>query len=68
MKQHDEGTRDEINKEGARRYAEGVRENSRGGKSRAQAREAARALDGPEGDELRRAERAGKAAKQQPRR
>jgi len=57
---------DQINKEGARRYNEGVRENK--DESREQARDAARALDSPEGKELRRAEREGKAAAKQPRR
>lgn len=51
---------DEINREGARRYGDGVRQNARAGKSEAQARDAADALDGPEGDALRAAERAGK--------
>jgi len=51
---------DEINREGARRYGDGVRENARSGKSEEQARDAAEALDGPEGEKLREAERAGK--------
>jgi hypothetical protein len=59
---------DRINKEGARRCQEGVREHARSGASRDEAREAARALDSPEGGELRRAERAGKAAAKLPRR
>jgi hypothetical protein len=54
--------------ENARRYDAGVRENARGGKSDRQAREAAESLEGPEADELRRAEHEGKAAKEQPRR
>lgn len=52
---------DEINREGARRYGEGVRENARAGNSDEQAHEAAEALDGPEGEALRQAENAGKA-------
>lgn len=58
---------DGINREGARRYDEGVRENARSGASDRQAREAARAIDGPEGEELRDAEREGKAAAHKPR-
>lgn len=61
-RQRDEQPNDEINREGARRYGEGVRENARSGKSDQQAREAAKALDGPEGQVLRDAERKGKAA------
>lgn len=67
MMTHDEASprdatkSDEINREGARRYGEGVRENARAGKSDEQARDAAEALDGPEGESLRAAERAGKA-------
>jgi hypothetical protein len=53
---------DHINAEGARRYGKGARQNARTGASDQQARDAARALDGPEGDELRDAEREGKAA------
>jgi hypothetical protein len=56
------GGEDQINREGARRYAEGAKANARSGASEQQAREAAKALDGPEGDELRDAEREGKAA------
>jgi len=52
---------DEINREGARRYGAGVRANARAGKSDEQARDAAEALDGPEGDALRQAENAAKA-------
>jgi len=56
---------DQINREGARRYDDGVRANVPA--SDRQAREAARALDGPEGDALRKAEREGKApAKRRP--
>jgi len=67
MRAHDEASEkdatkgDEINREGARRYGEGVRANARAGKSEEQARDAAEALDGPEGESLRAAERAGKA-------
>lgn len=53
---------DGINREGARRYDEGVREHARSGAPEREAKDAARALDGPEGDRLRDAERAGKAA------
>ncbi len=53
---------DGINREGARRYDEGVREHARSGAPQREAKDAARALDGPEGDELRDAEREGKAA------
>lgn len=59
-------TNDEINSEGARRYGEGVRDNARSGKSDQQARDAAKALDGPEGQALRDAERKGKAAARRP--
>jgi hypothetical protein len=52
---------DGINREGARRYDEGVREHARSGAPQHEAKDAARALDGPEGDELRDAEREGKA-------
>lgn len=52
---------DGINREGARRYDEGVREHARSGAPDREARDAARALDGPEGEDLRDAERAGKA-------
>lgn len=59
---------DGINREGARRYDQGVREHARTGAPEREARDAARALDGEEGDELRDAEREGKAAahKQRP--
>jgi hypothetical protein len=53
---------DGINRAGARRYDEGVREHARSGAPEREARAAERALDGPEGDELREAEREGKAA------
>lgn len=53
---------DGINREGARRYDEAVRDHARSGAPAREARDAARALDGPEGDELRDAEREGKAA------
>jgi hypothetical protein len=53
---------DGINREGARRYDQGVREHARSGAPEREARDAARALDGPEGEELRDAEREGKAA------
>lgn len=52
---------DGINREGARRYDQGVREHARSGAPEREARDAARALDGPEGEELRDAEREGKA-------
>ena len=60
--QRKEPAGDQINSEGARRYAEGAKANARSGASDAQAHEAAKALDGPEGKELRRAEQVGKAA------
>jgi len=53
--------KDEINREGARRYDAGVRANVRSGGSEQQAREAERAIDGPEGAKLREAEKKGKA-------
>lgn len=53
---------DGINREGARRYDEGAREHARSGSVEREARDAARALDGPEGEELRDAEREGRAA------
>jgi hypothetical protein len=59
---------DKINRAGARRYDEGVRDNAGSGASAEQARAAERALDGPEGDELRRAEREGKRAAKHERR
>lgn len=55
-------TGDGINREGARRYDEGAREHARSGSVEREARDAARALDGPEGEELRDAEREGRAA------
>lgn len=59
--QKNDQPKDEINREGARRYDAGVRENARSGQSEQQAREAERALDGPEGAKLREAEKKGKA-------
>lgn len=56
------GQGDGINREGARRYDQGVREHARSGAPEREAREAERALDGEEGDALRDAEREGKAA------
>lgn len=53
---------DGINREGARRYDDAVRDHARSGAPEREARDAARALDGPEGDALRDAEREGKAA------
>jgi len=53
--------KDEINREGARRYDAGVRANVSSGGSEQQAREAERAIDGPEGAKLREAEKKGKA-------
>ncbi|KYF54067.1 hypothetical protein BE08_45805 [Sorangium cellulosum] len=41
-----------------RRYREGVERSVKGGKIEENAEEAARALDGPEGDELREAQEA----------
>jgi hypothetical protein len=61
-KHKDREAGDGINREGARRYDQGVREHARSGAPEREAREAARALDGPQGDELRDAEREGKAA------
>ena len=55
--------KDEINREGARRYDAGVRANA--GRSEQQAREAERAIDGPEGAKLREAEKKGKAPARQ---
>lgn len=55
-------TGDGINREGARRYDEGVREHAQSGTVEREARDAARALDGPEGEKLRDAEREGRAA------
>jgi hypothetical protein len=46
----------EGNRTAARRYNEGLRATVRAGKVGPKAREAARALDGPEGRALRRAE------------
>lgn len=65
MGQRDRRNDDQINKEGARRYGEGVRQNAPA--SDQQAKDAAKALDGPEGQSLRRAKRAGKAAAKLPR-
>ncbi len=59
---------DGINREGARRYDQGVREHARAGAPDREARDAARALDGPEGEELRDAEREGKAGAHKQRR
>ncbi|MBY0278361.1 hypothetical protein K2Z84_23780 [Candidatus Binatia bacterium] len=53
---------DGINREGARRYDEAVRDHARSGAPEREAREAAKALDGAEGEALRDAERQGKAA------
>ena len=61
------GDGDGINREGARRYDQGVREHARSGAPEREARDAARALDGPEGDDLRDAEREGKAGAHKPR-
>ena len=63
-----EKEKDQINRAGARRYDEGVRDNARSGASAQQARDAERALDGPAGDELRKAEREGKQAARHERR
>jgi hypothetical protein len=64
--QKNEQSKDGINREGARRYDEGVRSNA--GASEQQAREAERALDGPEGEKLRQAEQKGKDAARHERR
>lgn len=53
---------DGINREGARRYDDAVRDHARSGAPEREAREAAEALDGAEGESLRDAEREGKAA------
>jgi hypothetical protein len=66
--QKNEESKDGINREGARRYDEGVRSNARSGASERQAREAERAIEGPEGDELREAEQKGKDAARHERR
>ena len=50
----------EGNRTAARAYNEGVAKTERSGKIDEKAREAAKAVDGPEGEELRRAEEAGK--------
>jgi len=47
----------------ARRYDEGVRHSEEKGNAEHLAQEAKRALEGPEGDELRRADTFGKAGK-----
>jgi hypothetical protein len=67
-KQKSGTAKDEINREGARRYDEGVRKNARSGASERQAREAERALEGAEGDKMREAERVGKDATRHERR
>ncbi|WP_441289978.1 hypothetical protein ACSRUE_04710 [Sorangium sp. KYC3313] len=48
----------EGNRTADRRYREGVEKSVEAGKIKEHAEEAARALDGPEGDELREAEEA----------
>jgi hypothetical protein len=50
----------EGNKTAARHYSEGVAKTVQSGKVEEKAREAAEALDGEEGDELRRAEKEAK--------
>jgi hypothetical protein len=66
--QKNDAAKDGINREGARRYDEGVRNNARSGASERQAREAERAIDGPEGAKLREAEQQGKDAARHERR
>lgn len=51
----------EGNRTAARRYNEGVARTLRTGQVAEKAKEAAAALDGPEGEELRRAEEEGKS-------
>ena len=51
----------EGNKTAARRYNEGVAKTVQSGHVEEKAREAKAALEGPEGDELRRAEKEAKA-------
>ena len=50
----------EGNREAARRYNEGVKKHIKKGDVQQQAQEAERALEGPEKDELERAEQLGK--------
>jgi hypothetical protein len=54
----------EGNRTADRRYREGVRRHVESGESDAAAKEAQRAIEGPEGDELRQAEEAAKERRQ----
>lgn len=53
----------EGNKTADRQYREGVRKHIESGKSEPAAKEATRAVDGEEAEELRRAEEAGRAGR-----
>jgi hypothetical protein len=55
----------EGNRTADRRYREGVRRHVESGASEPAAEEAAHAIDGPEGQELREAEEKGKARRNQ---
>ena len=56
-----EGNQGEGNKDAAKAYNEDTKEFTQSGKVEEQARKARRDLEGPEGDELRRAEGDGKS-------
>jgi hypothetical protein len=56
----------EGNREADREYREAATKHASSGKTESEGRSAEEALDGPEGDELKRAEEAGKSKAQGP--
>jgi hypothetical protein len=56
----DSGNEGEGSRSAARAYNQGLQQNMAKGQTEQQAKKAEQALDGPEGEELRRAEQAGK--------
>ncbi|HEV7372874.1 hypothetical protein [Arenibaculum sp.] len=59
--ERDQKNEGEGNRTAARNYDQAATDHARSGKAGEQAREAKEALDGPEGEELRRAEEKGRS-------